>query len=567
MNNIQRITVEVDGESPFEYVIAKQGEANSRIVEIELMEKSVAYNILEGVKAMVKYRKPDGKKVLNDCTYSGNIVTVTYTEQMLAAYGTGKGEIMLVKGTEIIKSATFWTKVVETVYKENGLISDDELVSLAGTLIEVNQTLEKIDSAVTGAETAVEEAEQALQQAEEMQQSCTAATENANQAAENCNTATADMQQKCNEAVESANAATTAAENATENANKATADCNAAIADMQQKCNEAVESANAATTAAEEVTENANQITADCNTAIQNATAATEGANQAAEKCNDIIDGLTPRIGEDGNWYVGKEDTGVKANGGITVYDGFDSESTINAASARTVKDLKEGLESHTHTRSEITDFPTTMKNPNALTVKFNGTSQGTYDGSIAKEIDITPSGIGAAASSHTHSYAGSSSAGGAANSAVKLQTPRTITIGNQSQPFDGSKNIAFNEKSMGLLKIARLQGVSSSSTYGAEFARIKCKGQRFISSYETVTPKDFFMIVNQAYGNMGGYYMPSSGIVVSGMTPTSIGGSGCILYLRATLSDDNVTITLCSTTTIPVTVLYDAEKVEVIQL
>ena len=168
---------------------------------------------------------------------------------------------------------------------------------------------------------------------------------------------------------------------------------------------------------------------------------------------------------------------------------------------------------------------------------------------------------------SHTHSYAGSSSAGGAATSAVKLQTPRTITIGKQSNAFDGSKNIVFDEKSMGLLKIARLQGVSSSSTYGAEFARIKCKGQRSISSYETVTPKDFFMIVNQSYGNMGGYYMPSSEIVVSGMKPTFIGGSGCILYLRATLSDDNVTITLYSKATIPVMVLYDAEKVEVIQL
>lgn len=52
---------------------------------------------------------------------------------------------------------------------------------------------------------------------------------------------------------------------------------------------------------------------------------------------------------------------------------------------------------------------------------------------------------------SHTHSYAGSSSAGGAANSAVKLQTPRTITIGNQSQPFDGASNIAFTASDMGL--------------------------------------------------------------------------------------------------------------------
>lgn len=399
MTNTQRIIVEVDGESPFEYIIAKQGEANSRIVEVELMEKGVAYIIPDGVKAMVKYRKPDGKKVLNDCTYSSNIVTVIYTEQMLAAYGTGKGEIMLVKGTEIIKSATFWTKVVETVYKENGLISDDELVSLAGTLIEVNQTLDKIDSAVTGAETAVEEAEQALQQAEEMQQSCKVVTEKANQAAENCN-----------EAIQNASAATTQAETATEKANQATESCNTATRNMQQECREAIDMVNIAISGADEATENANMATQDCNTAIQNAAVATEEANQAAEKCNDIIAGLTPRIGEDGNWYVGKEDTGVKANGGITVYDGFDSESTTNAASARTVKDLKEDL------------------------------------------------------NNHTHNYAGSSSAGGAADSAVKLQTARSIKIGNETHSFDGTSNVAFTAETMNL---APKSHASQSTTYG----------------------------------------------------------------------------------------------------
>ena len=50
----------------------------------------------------------------------------------------------------------------------------------------------------------------------------------------------------------------------------------------------------------------------------------------------------------------------------------------------------------HTHTKEQITNFPTSMKNPFGLTIKLNGTSQGTYDGSIAKEINITPSGIGA---------------------------------------------------------------------------------------------------------------------------------------------------------------------------
>lgn len=68
---------------------------------------------------------------------------------------------------------------------------------------------------------------------------------------------------------------------------------------------------------------------------------------------------------------------------------------------------------SHTHTKSQITDFPSSMKNPNSLTISLNGTSQGAYDGSAAKSINVTPSNIGAAPSSHTHNYAGSSSAGG----------------------------------------------------------------------------------------------------------------------------------------------------------
>ena len=59
-----------------------------------------------------------------------------------------------------------------------------------------------------------------------------------------------------------------------------------------------------------------------------------------------------------------------------------------------------------------------------------------------------TASEIGAAASSHTHNYAGSSSAGGAANSANKLTTARTITLSGDasgSVSFDGSGNVTLS--------------------------------------------------------------------------------------------------------------------------
>ena len=81
-----------------------------------------------------------------------------------------------------------------------------------------------------------------------------------------------------------------------------------------------------------------------------------------------------------------------------------------------------------------------------SLVIQLNGgntegTNKFTFNGSAAKTINITPSSIGAAAASHTHNYAGSSSVGGAANSAVKLTTARTIN----GTSFDGTKNITLN--------------------------------------------------------------------------------------------------------------------------
>ena len=60
----------------------------------------------------------------------------------------------------------------------------------------------------------------------------------------------------------------------------------------------------------------------------------------------------------------------------------------------------------HTHAKSQITDFPTSIKNPTSLSIQLNGGTATTYDGSTAKSINITPAAIGAAASSHTHAIA-----------------------------------------------------------------------------------------------------------------------------------------------------------------
>ena len=227
---------------------------------------------------------------------------------------------------------------------------------------------------------------------------------------------------------------------------------------------------------------------------------------------------------------VGNASLIVKLNGGTS--EGTNM-FTYNGTTNKTINITAAGIgaagKTHTHTKSEITDFPTSLKNPQAL--KFTGAATASYDGSAAvtvtipttskttkslivtlnggttegtnkftfdgsaeKTINITPSTIGAAAaththdksqitglttgrvlisdanghpavsavtstelgyldgvtsniqtqlngkaaSNHTHNYAGSSSAGGSANSAVKLVTARKIN----GTSFDGTRDI-----------------------------------------------------------------------------------------------------------------------------
>lgn len=52
---------------------------------------------------------------------------------------------------------------------------------------------------------------------------------------------------------------------------------------------------------------------------------------------------------------------------------------------------------------AHVSEIPSSLKNPHALTISLNGTSQGPYDGSAAKSINITAASVGAATSDHNH--------------------------------------------------------------------------------------------------------------------------------------------------------------------
>lgn len=85
---------------------------------------------------------------------------------------------------------------------------------------------------------------------------------------------------------------------------------------------------------------------------------------------------------------------------------GYDAQLAVHARSGKvSTRAQNGGTWQPWKTLAFTTDIPTSLKNPYALTISLNGTSQGPYDGSAAKNINITPGSIGAAVSNHSHDY------------------------------------------------------------------------------------------------------------------------------------------------------------------
>lgn len=89
---------------------------------------------------------------------------------------------------------------------------------------------------------------------------------------------------------------------------------------------------------------------------------------------------------------------------------------------------------------SGVASQATKLQNARNITI---GNSKKSFDGTA--DITFSLSDIGASASGHTHNYAGSSSAGGNANAALKLATARTVSTNNGDFAlgfnYDGSSN------------------------------------------------------------------------------------------------------------------------------
>lgn len=202
------------------------------------------YEIPSGATARFYLRKPSGNEVYNDCTISGNTVTLKPSAQTFAEKGLQKAQLQLMIEDKFLISFPIDFDVAENIIDDSAIESSSEYGALESLLQEAQTNIPAAGEAATAANQAAQAA---------------------NQAAGAANTAASEA----NTARDGANSAASAATTAAGQANTAAGAANTAAGEA----NTARDSANQAATAANQAAQNANDTAA----AVQNQLVPTGG--------------------------------------------------------------------------------------------------------------------------------------------------------------------------------------------------------------------------------------------------------------------------------------------------
>ena len=111
---------------------------------------------------------------------------------------------------------------------------------------------------------------------------------------------------------------------------------------------------------------------------------------------------------------------------------GWDSQLAVSNILGRIYsRSQNNGTWSPWKTLAFTTDIPLSLKNPHSLTLKANGTTLATYDGSSVKEVNFTYTNIGAASTSHNHDNMYLKLTGGTMNDGARISVNGDLYIGD----------------------------------------------------------------------------------------------------------------------------------------
>lgn len=400
-------------------IYAKQYDKNSRYINVKCYDRGKLYKVPSDCKANVKMITPDNRAVFNTATInSDGSITVELTESMLYSGGIAKAEIKLynVDKTQVLSTMNFQINIKKSVYDDQRIINSDEFNALTKLYLQI-QKEEK--TWITNENNRIS--------AENIRIS----NENTRKSNET-NRVTAENTRNSNESTRKINennriASETARVNAEKN--RATAETNrvSEYSTMMKKAEAKISEAEkvniSSTTATDSykvnITNRLGQTSSSPNLLnkisigtvttgkpTDNASANISG-NFGAQKLN-----LTLPVGKTPILSVGTVTTGSAGSKASATITGTNENPVLNLV-------IPKG------------DMGA-VANISAATIPYSSPSDiSTIKSIVDNKSDKT----------HTHSYAGSTSVGGSANSAIKLDT----SAGSTTQPiyFSGGKPVA----------------------------------------------------------------------------------------------------------------------------
>ena len=169
MNIIRHIKVDLYGDVKRYAVAAKQLDMATRYVGVTLTVDGVEWEIPKDVEIAVAMRKPDEKRVWNDCTRQKNEALIPLTRQMLAVQGTALCDVELYQNGALLSSASFALEIYPSQRVDETIISSEEYTRLENAIYAAREALQmaqETSERINAAE-ALREAAEAVRVAQE----------------------------------------------------------------------------------------------------------------------------------------------------------------------------------------------------------------------------------------------------------------------------------------------------------------------------------------------------------------------------------------------------------------
>ena len=149
----QEIFLELNSNTAYTTVGAKQGDAYTREIVVHITADGIPWTIPKGVVASYRIRKPDGTAIWNEAIIKDNTVIVTLSEEALSVAGRAYADIVLYTNSgkaQILSTVSFIIIIMSSPNISKAVASSNEFGYIQQVVDDANAVISESEAWATG---------------------------------------------------------------------------------------------------------------------------------------------------------------------------------------------------------------------------------------------------------------------------------------------------------------------------------------------------------------------------------------------------------------------------------